>query len=107
MIRWCDNGHDPIRVVSGQRCRACAKRRESTRATPAMRGYGAQHAAARRALALTLPSVCGYEHDARCPRTLIHPGTQWVAAHVVDGDPSAGWMAAHPACNERAKVRVG
>jgi hypothetical protein len=33
------------------------------------------------------------------------PESRWVAAHVVDGDPSAGWVAAHAVCNERAKGR--
>ena len=31
------------------------------------------------------------------------PEGDWVAAHVVDGDPSAGWLPSCRSCNERAK----
>ena len=97
MIRTCDNGHPPARVPSWSRCAACERRRPSRQA----RGYDAAHDRARAALAAMLPAPCFY-----C-RTVIGQGAPFVAAHVVDGDPSAGWAAAHAACNERAKVRRG
>jgi len=78
--------------------RAKARMREVGRLSAPQRGYGADHRAARARLATTLPDLCGY-----C-EAMVYP-SRWVAAHVVDGDPSAGWMVAHPACNERAKVR--
>lgn len=72
----------------------CAAHREST----TERGYGAGHQEARAALAATLPAPCGYG----CGSTLTADAA-WVAAHVVDGDASAGWVAACVTCNERAK----
>lgn len=36
---------------------------------------------------------------------IIEPGQPFVAAHVVDGDPTSGWDVAHGLCNERAKDR--
>ena len=59
------------------------------------------HERARATLAAMLPAACFY-----C-RAVIGAGEPFVAAHVVDGDPSAGWAAAHAACNERAKVPRG
>jgi hypothetical protein len=44
-----------------------------------------------------LPAPCGY-----CC-TVINVGERFDAAHVVDGDPSAGWMHSHPRCNQAAK----
>lgn len=64
------------------------------------RGYGTEHQAARADLARTLPAPCGYG----CGTTLT-PDGPWVAAHVIDGDPTAGWIASCRSCNERAKVR--
>ncbi len=82
VIRTCDNGHPPARVLSGTPCRACERRRPSRQA----RGYDAAHQAARRRAAAD-PA------DARA-RTGAAPSsgrpTDMVAAHVVDGDPSAG-----------------
>ena len=95
MIRTCDNGHPPARVRSGARCAACERRRPS----PNARGYDAVHQAARRALLATLPAPCGYGCGTRVTIQTM------VAAHVVDGDPSAGWVAACRSCNERAKRR--
>lgn len=66
------------------------------------RGYGRSHQAARAALKRELPGYCGYG----CGTTLM-PDDNWVAAHVVDGDPSAGWLASCRSCNERAKRRRG
>lgn len=48
---------------------------------------------------MTLPAPCWY-----CGR-LVFASERWVAAHVVDGDPSSPRVVAHPACNERAKAR--
>lgn len=97
MIRTCDNGHPSARVQPGTRCAACDRRRPSRQA----RGYDANHDRARASLAAMLPAACFY-----C-RAVIGQCKPFVAAHVVDGDPSAGWAAAHAACNERAKVRGG
>ena len=96
MIRLCDNGHPPAHVASGTRCQACERRRPSRQA----RGYDAAHGRARAALAATLPAPCacgcGVVLDAR---------SDWVAAHVRDGDPSAGWVAMCRSGNERMKRR--
>jgi len=66
--------------------------------TTTQRGYGPEHQAARRALALTLPMPCAYG----CGTMLVH-GDDWVAAHVVDGDPSSARVVSCRRCNERAK----
>ncbi len=97
VIRQCDNGHPPVRVPSGSPCAACERRRPSRQA----RGYGANHQRARATIAAMLPAPRFY-----C-RTVIGQGEPFVAAHVVDGDPAAGWAAADAACNEGAKVRRG
>ena len=68
------------------------------RRTTSQRGYDAAHTAARSRLALTLPAPCAFG----CGRTL-RLDEPWVAAHVLDGAPGAGWVAACPPCNERAK----
>lgn len=60
--------------------------------------YDSAHRKARRHLARRLPAPCGYCSE------IIQPGDLWHAAHRVDGDPTEGWMVAHPACNERAKI---
>jgi hypothetical protein len=73
----------------------CAVHRQTT----SERGYGADHQAARAQLEATLPASCGY-----CGVT-IERGERWVAAHRVDGKPEAGYVVAHPVCNERAKNR--
>lgn len=72
---------------------------ELHRRTTSQRGYGAVHQGVRRALSATLPAPCGY-----CG-AMLYPDEAWVAAHRVDGDPAAGWLVAHPMCNERAKER--
>ena len=36
---------------------------------------------------------------------VIVAASDLVAAHVVDGDPTAGWQASCRSCNERAKGR--
>ena len=80
-------------IVSSGRCPAC-------RGTNDRRGYGRQHQGARRSLRANLPGYCGYGCG-----TWLMPEGDWAAAHVVDGDPSAGWVASCRSCNERAKVR--
>ena len=70
---------------------------ERHRRTTTQRGYGVRHQQARVGLWSTLPAPCGY-----CGVT-IRDGETWVAAHRIDGAPSAGWMVAHGPCNERAK----
>lgn len=98
MIRTCDYGHPPVQLESGTPCRACQRRRDAARPSPAARGYGAEHQRARRALVATLPVPCAYG----CGAVLADP-SQMVAAHVRDGDPGAGWVASCRRCNERAK----
>ena len=96
MIRTCDNGHPPARVMSGTPCRECEHRRPSRQA----RGYDAAHQRARALLLTLLPVPCAYGCGA-----VIVAASDLVAAHVVDGDPSAGWQASCRSCNERAKRR--
>jgi len=81
----------PGRAVSHGYC-------ELHRRTTSQRGYGLGHQQARDALRASLPAPCGYG----CGRNL-QPDGAWVAAHVVDGNPAAGWIASCPPCNERAK----
>lgn len=90
MLRPCLTCGEP---TSASRCKAHALRK----APNAQRGYGAEHRKAREAIARTMPAPCGY-----CGEMIAG---RWDAAHVVDGDPSYGWMPAHPICNQRAKVR--
>lgn len=102
MIRVCDNGHAPVRLVSGSRCVACDRRRASSRPARQARGYGADHERARALLLALLPTPCAYGCGA-----VIVAAYDLVAAHVVDGDPTAGWQASCRSCNERAKSRRG
>lgn len=95
----CGRPYTPTRGV--HRCASCYRAQVRRRGTPTERGYGADHQRARRALGATLPAPCGY-----CGVT-IEQGARYVAAHVVDGDPTAGYVVAHAGCNERAKVRGG
>lgn len=53
----------------------------------------------RRELEKTLPRECAYGCG-----TMLMPTSRWVAAHVVDGDPRAGYVVACGPCNERAKL---
>lgn len=97
------NGTCPYRALTpNTRCPRCtaaeSRRRESQRPSAAERGYDAAHVRARRLLGARLPGPCGY-----CAR-VIEPSERWVAAHVRDGDPTYGWVAAHPACNVRARA---
>lgn len=71
------------------------------RRTTTQRGYGVPHQRERVRLWSTLPAPCGY-----CGVTIVD-GETWVAAHRIDGVPSAGWMVSHGVCNERAKGTDG
>jgi hypothetical protein len=87
-------------VCSTPRCPELAVFRglcSAHRQTTSERGYGQPHATARLCLAETLPAPCAYGCGS------ILEGRAFVAAHVVDGDESAGWVAACGPCNERAK----
>lgn len=77
----------------GARCPAHA--RPTSRET---RGYGTAHREARRRLGESMPAPCGYGCG-----TILTAAT-FVAAHVIDGDPSAGWIASCRSCNERMKA---
>jgi hypothetical protein len=81
-------------LFTGARCPrpACSSRQA--------RGYGLAHQAARQALKATLPAPCAYGCG-----TILYPTSDWVAAHRIDGDPHAGWIASCRLCNERAKRR--
>lgn len=59
------------------------------------RGYGTAHREARRRLAEQLPAPCGYG----CGTTITE--ATFVAAHVIDGNPTAGWIASCRSCNQR------
>jgi hypothetical protein len=64
------------------------------------RGYGAAHERARASLAAMLPAPCACGCGA-----VLDVGSDWVAAHLVDGNPSAGWAAMCRSGNERMKRR--
>lgn len=93
MLRRCLEQGCP-RLVARGRCPGHTR-------TTTQRGYGSMHQAARAGLGSTLPNPCGY-----CGVT-VQAGERWDAAHVVDGDPSAGYVVAHPRCNQRAKAPRG
>ena len=96
MKRLCPR-HGP--QPAGAPCTSCQRERWARRGGTGLRGYGAAHQRARRELALSLPAPCGY-----CG-TWLTPDADWVAAHLVDGDPDIGWIAACPGCNDRARMR--
>lgn len=73
----------------------CARHR---RPNAHARGYNQAHRRARARLLATMPAPCGYG----CGTTL--DATTMVAAHIIDGDPDAGWIPSCRSCNERAKV---
>ena len=89
-LRPCLTCGTPTR---GRRCPAHARPTSSVG-----QGYGAAHRQARARLATTLPAPCGYG----CGRTIT--AATFVTAHVIDGDPSAGWIASCRSCNEHAKI---
>ena len=72
------------------------------RQTTDQRGYGREHQRSRAALAFTLPTHCAYG----CGR-LLTADRDWVAAHVVDGDPNSARVVSCVRCNERAKGKGG
>lgn len=76
------------------------QRREVGRGSRIERGYGQTHRKARERLRTGLPAPCGYG----CGRVL-EPDDKWVAAHWIDGDPTAGWLASCLSCNELAKTK--
>ena len=80
------------------RCPAHERERDARRGSSTQRGYGAEHQRARERLRATLPAPCGYGCG-----VILWPNGRWVAAHVVDGNPDAGWIASCLRCNERAK----
>jgi hypothetical protein len=84
------------------RCDPCrlVRNRKRLRQSSNARGYGKEHKQARTELLTLLPAYCGYG----CGLVLLTPADM-VAAHVVDGDPEAGWIASCRSCNERAKGR--
>ncbi len=102
MIRTCEAGHPPVRLAPGSRCPACARVREARRPSSGARGYGREHAAARRALV----EMCREKGAVPCAYgcgTLVTAETVVVAAHVVDGRPDLGWMPSCASCNQAAK----
>jgi hypothetical protein len=88
-----------LRLVNGRsRCAGCARTLDQRRGSKQERGYDAAHIRARASLATLLPADCAYG----CGKLLV-VGDAWVAAHVVDGDASAGWVVSCYSCNEKAK----
>lgn len=49
-----------------------------------------------------LPAPCGYG----CGTTLT-ANSDWVAAHVEDGNPHAGWIASCAPCNQQHRGKGG
>lgn len=90
MRRCLKCGHN----YTGRTCPRPTCRRPSAH----RRGYDREHQRARARLAATLPTPCGYG----CGK-ILEPSGRWYAAHVIDGDPSAGWIASCGPCNEQAK----
>jgi hypothetical protein len=86
-----------------RRCVICGQLSNAPRCpthrTRQARGYGAAHTRARRTLVAALPIACAY-----CGALVLTADTL-AAAHVIDGNPNAGWQPAHRICNERAKHR--
>jgi hypothetical protein len=78
-------------LTTGTRCVVHQRRQQ--------RGYGAAHDRARRALVAMLPAACAYCHE------LVLTPEDLAAAHVIDGNPIAGWQPAHRICNQGAKTR--
>lgn len=98
----CYSCGNPTR--NGSRCPTCQTtvnaEREATRATPAQRGYDAQHQ--RRAAALRKQggpcALCGNNIDYQ----LRSPDPWSFSAHHVTDDKRGPMVAAHRRCNERA-----
>jgi hypothetical protein len=88
--------------TDGSRCSLHRKLTMRRRQSATSRGYDRHHRAARAALRDTLPAPCAYGCG-----TWLEPDGVWNAAHVIDGDASAGWIAACVSCNQRARARRG
>lgn len=86
------------RPTTGTRCPACGT---SPGRDPQRRAanYGHHHRTERARLARTLPAPCWYACG-----TILEPASDWVAAHVIDGDPTSPRVVACRTCNERAKA---
>lgn len=91
-IRHC---LDCGRLTPNTRCPTHQRQRDNS----TTRGYGTHHQQQRAILADTLPTPCYY-----CGH-IIPPTARWVAAHIIDGNPTSPRVVAHPDCNERAKRR--
>lgn len=83
-------------LTTGTRCAEHERARNNSTA----RGYGADHQRQRAELERTLPALCWYGCG-----TLLLATDPWVAAHVVDGDPTSPRVVSCRSCNERAKRR--
>lgn len=90
--------------TTGTRCILHTRAVDRARGSRQARGYDTSHDHARAELALLLPAPCGGDMGAPYCGRWITPSDRWVAAHRVDGAPSLGYVHAHAACNERAKV---
>lgn len=90
-------GHRCGVLTRGGRCPECSR---IAKPGSTERGYDADHQRQRAALKASLPAYCW----AGCGRWLEREG-DWVAAHVVDGDPSSPRVATCRSCNERMKRR--
>jgi hypothetical protein len=99
MLRGCIEAPCP-NLTTRVRCTLHERQRVARRGTRQQQGYGVDHQQAREALRATLPGPCAYG----CGRYLTPDGV-WNAAHVVDGDPSYGYVASCVSCNQRAKRR--
>jgi len=97
MRRPCLNCGTP---TDDDRCNPCrlVRNRKRLRESSNARGYGQAHKQARLELLDLLPAYCAYG----CGLVLVTPADM-VAAHVVDGDPAAGWIPSCRRCNEQAK----
>ena len=95
--RLCLGGCGQLTTRTDRRCGRpdCARPDSSTHT-----GNYAEHRAWRERLKATLPAYCW----AGCGRWL-EPDGDWVAAHVVDGDPDSPRVATCRSCNEGMKRR--
>lgn len=90
-------GHRCGALVTGTRCAPCQRQ---AKPSAHARGYDADHQHQRSELALTLPAYCWYG----CGHVLT-ADDDWVAAHVIDRDPTSPRVVSCRSCNERAKRR--
>jgi hypothetical protein len=97
MRKPCIQCGAPI-ATGSHRCDLCKIVR--SRPSAWSRGYNTAHKQARADMVGALPTPCGYG----CGKVLAHE-SELVAAHVIDGNPDAGWLPSCRSCNERAKRR--